>query len=209
VITARNGTEGLELFYKHAPDIVVLDVSMPDRSGFEVLEDLRRVSDVPVVLLTARQSEANQVRGLDLGADDYVTKPFSILALLARIRAILRRADVDVSEPSSEIRISDLVIDQRNRRVTRDGQILDLTPAEFRLLVQFVRSPQRLLPHQLLLERVWGSTWEASPSDLKSLVSRLRAKLGEDPQHPRYIETQRGGGYRFLPWPEVAKPEQS
>jgi len=101
--------------------------------------------------------------------------------------------------------VGDLVIDERNRRVVRHGELIELTPSEFRLLLQFARAPQRLLPHQMLLERVWGSNWEASQSDLKSLVSRLRAKLGEDPRHPRYIETQRGIGYRFLLWPHAAE----
>jgi DNA-binding response OmpR family regulator len=206
VLTATNAADGLAQFYRHTPDLVVLDVNMPDRSGFDVLQELRRVSDVPVILLTGRQSEASEVRGLDLGADDYITKPFSILALLARIRAILRRADADALDAGNrELVVGDLVIDERNRRVVRHGELIDLTPSEFRLLLQFARAPQRLLPHQMLLERVWGSNWEASQSDLKSLVSRLRAKLGEDPRHPRYIETQRGIGYRFLLWPQAAE----
>lgn len=209
VFTSQSGTQGLDLFFKHDPDIVVLDIGMPDRNGFEVLQDIRRASDTPVVLLTARQSEANQVHGLDLGADDYVIKPFSILTLLARIRAVLRRTESQPSaDRSDDIVAGDLVVDSRNQSVMRDGQPLRLTPSEYRLLLQFLRNPQRLLPHQMLCERVWGSNWEVSTNDLKSLISRLRTKLGEDPHHPRYIETQRGLGYRFLLRPERGESEQ-
>jgi two-component system, OmpR family, KDP operon response regulator KdpE len=208
VVTATDGAEGLQQFYRHSPDIVILDIGLPERTGFEVLQEIRRISDVPVVLVTGRESEASQVRGLDLGADDYVTKPFSILTLLARVRAILRRTDMEsLGSGATEIKVGDLIVDSRNQQVLRDGKSLNLTPAEFRLLMQLVRSPQRLLPHQVLRERVWGSSWEASPNDLKSLVSRLRTKLGDDSRQPRYIETQRGLGYRFLLWPGHAGRE--
>jgi DNA-binding response OmpR family regulator len=199
VLAAQNGEEGLRLFFEHTPDIVVLDVVMPTMNGFDVLREVRRVSAVPVIMLTARQAEANHVRGLDLGADDYIMKPFTILTLLARIRAILRRTDLGV--PSTEVGVvgfGDLSIDLGNQRVHIQGEEVGLTPAEYRLLYHLMRNPNRVIPNRTLCERVWGSDWHATANDLKALVHRLRRKIRDDPQHPRYIENQRGMGYRFL-----------
>jgi two-component system KDP operon response regulator KdpE len=198
VLTAADGEAGLAAFYAHDPDVVVLDVAMPRMSGFAVLREIRRVSDVPVVLLTARGEEADQVRGLELGADDYVVKPFGHLALLARIRAVLRRAELPPpARALPDFAAGGLAIDFRARRVAVGGAAVRLTPVEYTLLYYLVRNVGHVLPHQLLLDRVWGEEYAASPSYLKVFVSRLRAKL-ERPGGPRYLETERGIGYRFV-----------
>jgi DNA-binding response OmpR family regulator len=205
VLTATTGGDGLRLFVEHAPDIVVLDLTMPDMNGFEVLREVRRVSDVPVIMLTARQTEANHVRGLDLGADDYITKPFTILTLLARIRAILRRIESRVgSSESRAVAFGDLTIDMRDQQVWVRGTRVHVTPAEYRLLYHLARNPNRVISNRVLCERVWGPDWQATANDLKALVHRLRAKLGDNPREPRYIENQRGMGYRFVARPEPA-----
>jgi two-component system, OmpR family, KDP operon response regulator KdpE len=199
VVTAKNGQEGLQLFFEHSPDIVLLDVTMPDLNGFDLLREIRRVSEVPVIILTARQTEANHVRGLDLGADDYVIKPFTILTLLARIRVILRRTGVQLNTSGARATTyGDLKIDMREQQVWVSGNQVQLTPSEFRLLYHLVRNPNRIIANRLLCERVWGSEWDATTNDLKALVHRLRTKLGDNPRHPRYIENQRGIGYRFV-----------
>ena len=159
VLTAMTGGDGLRLFVEHSPDIVVLDLTMPDMNGFEVLRELRRLSDVPIIMLTARQTEANHVRGLDLGADDYVTKPFAILTLLARIRAILRSAE------SRAVALGDLTIDLRDQRVRVRGAPVHVTPAEYRLLYHLARHPNRVISNRLLCERVWGPDWQATAND--------------------------------------------
>jgi DNA-binding response OmpR family regulator len=208
VLAARSGAEALRLFSQHAPDLVVLDVNMPDQSGFDVLQEIRRVSDVPIIMLTAMTSETSQVRGLDMGADDYVAKPFSVMALLARMRSVLRRADQNViARPTPEATVGDLTLDFETQQVWLRGEPILLTPTEFRLLYQLARNPRRLIPSRVLRERVWGADWQATPNDLKALVSRLRAKLGDDPRQPRYIETQRGLGYRLLTNPSAGTGE--
>ena len=205
VLTATTGQAGLRLFFEQSPDIVVLDVVMPDMTGFDVLREIRKFSEVPVMMLTSRQTEANQVRGLDLGADDYVTKPFTILTLLARIRAILRRAGSRVSGAETRsVMFGDLKVDLREQQVWIGGERVPLTPSEYRLLSHLVRNPNRVIPNRALCERVWGPDWQATANDLKALVHRLRAKLGDTPREPRYIENQRGMGYRF-----IARQDQS
>jgi two-component system KDP operon response regulator KdpE len=199
VLTAQTGAEGLRVFYEEAPDLVVLDVTIPDSTGFELLQEIRRVSDVPVIMLTALQTETSQVRALDLGADDYVVKPFSVMALLARMRSVLRRAaHLPASGSAVETVIGDLSINFQNQQVWLRGQLVPLTPSEYRLLYELVRNVRRVVPKRVLRERVWSADWEATPNDLKALVSRLRAKLGDNPRRPRFIETHRGLGYRFL-----------
>jgi two-component system KDP operon response regulator KdpE len=199
VLTATSGEEGLRLFFDESPDIVVLDLVIPDMNGFDILREIRRSSDVPVIILTARQKEANQVRGLDLGADDYVTKPFTILTLLARIRAILRRTDARTGGGEGRpVSFDDLTIDMRDQQVWVHGNRVQLTPSEYRLLYHLARNPNRVITNRVLCERVWGTEWHATANDLKALVHRLRAKLGDNPREPRFIENQRGMGYRFV-----------
>jgi DNA-binding response OmpR family regulator len=197
VIPAADGEAGLAAFYDQAPDVVVLDVNMPRKTGFEVLQEIRRVSDVPVLMLTARGDEAAQVRGLALGADDYIVKPFSHLVLLARIKAVLRRAELPPPVAAApDFVAGELAINFQSHEVSVRGTPVRLTPVEYKLLFHLARNAGRLLPHQALLDRVWGADYVASPDYLKVFVSRLRAKL-ERPGGPRYIATERGLGYRF------------
>jgi two-component system KDP operon response regulator KdpE len=198
VIPASTGEAGLQAFLEHDPDVVLLDVSMPGMSGFDVLRQIRRVSDVPVLMLTARGEETDQVRGLELGADDYVVKPFGHLALLARIRAVLRRAELPPPvEAQPDFVAGDLTVHYQTHEVTLRGQPLKLTPVEYKLLYHLVRNAGRLLPHQALLERVWGDEYGTATHHLKVFISRLRTKL-EEPGGHQYIQTERGLGYRFV-----------
>jgi two-component system KDP operon response regulator KdpE len=198
VLTAADGEAGLEAFFEHEPDVVLLDVTMPLKNGYEVLKDIRRVSDVPVIMLTARGEDTDQVRGLELGADDYVAKPFSHVALMARIKAVLRRAELPPPvQAQPDFVAGDLAIHFQNQQVTVAGEPVKLTPVEYKLLYHLVRNVGHLLPHQALLDRVWGSDYEASPEYLKVFISRLRAKLRRG-GGPDYIETERGRGYRFV-----------
>src|SRR5215469_9997213 len=198
VLTASDGEAGLELFFSEQPDVVLLDVTMPRMNGFEVLQAIRRVSDVPVIMLTARGEDVDQVRGLELGADDYVAKPFSHLALMARIKAALRRAEFPAPiNALPDFEAGDLSIHFQNQEVTVGGEVVKLTPIEYKLLYHLVRNAGHLLPHEALLDRVWGGDYEAGPEYLKVFVSRLRTKLRR-PGGPELIETERGRGYRFV-----------
>jgi DNA-binding response OmpR family regulator len=209
VLTARDGEEGLEAFFAHAPDIVVLDVAMPGRNGFEVLRSIRRVSDAPVLMLTARGEDADQVRALELGADDYVVKPFHHLVLVARIKAALRRAELPAPpEATPDFVAGELAINFAGRRVTLRGQPIKLTPVEYRLLYHLVRNAGRLMPHQALLDRVWGEDDTASTDHLKVFISRLRSKI-EPKDGPHLIETERGLGYRFVRPAPPARPDDA
>lgn len=198
VIPAEDGEAGLAAFYEQVPDVVVLDVNMPRKDGFAVLREIRRISDVPVIMLTARGEETAQVRGLELGADDYIVKPFSHLVLLARIKAVLRRAELPPPVAAApDFVAGELTINFQNHEVTVQGVPVRLTPVEYKLLFQLVRNAGRLMPHQALLDRVWGADYVASSDHLKVFISRLRAKL-ERTGGPRYIGTERGLGYRFV-----------
>ena len=198
VICAENGEAGIDRFFSEEPDIVLIDVTMPRMNGYEVLQAIRRVSDVPVIMLTARADDVDQVRGLELGADDYVTKPFSHLALMARMRAVLRRAELPPPvQALPDFQAGDLAIHFQNQEVTLKGERVNLTPVEYKLLYHLVRNAGHLLPHEALLERVWGSDYEASPEYLKVFISRLRSKLRRE-GGPEYIQTERGRGYRFV-----------
>jgi two-component system, OmpR family, KDP operon response regulator KdpE len=208
VLTATDGETGLERFFREEPDIVLLDVAMPRMNGFEVLKEIRRVSDVPVIMLTAHGDDVDQVRGLELGADDYVPKPFSHLALMARIKAALRRAEMPPPVDSlPDFTAGDLAIHFLNEEVKVAGQVIKLTPVEYRLLYHLVRNAGHLMPHQALLDRVWGPEYDAGPEYLKVFISRLRAKL-RTPDGPEYIETERGRGYRFVRPREVAAQDR-
>jgi two-component system KDP operon response regulator KdpE len=198
VLVANDGEAGLEQFFQEEPDVVLLDVSMPRMNGFDVLREVRRVSDVPVIMLTARGEDVDQVRGLELGADDYVPKPFSHLALMARIKAVIRRAEMPPPvESLPDFTAGDLAIHFQNQEVTLAGESVKLTPIEYKLLYHLVRNAGHLMPHQALLDRVWGADYDAGPEYLKVFISRLRAKLRR-PGGSDFIETERGRGYRFV-----------
>jgi two-component system KDP operon response regulator KdpE len=205
VLTAPDGEAGLECFFEQEPDIVLLDVTMPRMNGFEVLKAIREVSDVPTIMLTARGDDVDQVRGLELGADDYVAKPFSHLALMARIKAALRRAEMPPPlQALPDFQAGDLTIHFQTEEVAIGDQPVKLTPVEYKLLYHLVRNAGHFMPQRALLDRVWGNNYDASPEYLKVFISRLRAKLRR-PGGPEYIETERGRGYRFVR-PRTAVP---
>jgi two-component system KDP operon response regulator KdpE len=208
VLTAADGEAGLDLFLQTDPDVVVLDVVMPRMNGYEVLQAIRQVADTPVIMLSAHGEDVDQVRGLELGADDYVVKPFSHLALIARIKSVLRRAEMPPPVNAvPDFTAGDLAIHFQNQEVTLAGEQVKLTPVEYKLLYHLVRNVGHLMPHQALLDRVWGSNYEAGPEYLKVFISRLRAKLRR-PAGPEYIETERGRGYRFIRPPAVNHPDR-
>ena len=210
VVTERDGQAGLRAFAAHSPDIVVLDLNLPNVDGFELVRAIRQVSDVPLILLSSRPTEDSLIRGLDLGADDYIVKPFSIFTLLARVRALLRRAAPQLSvSPRQSLVFPDLTIHADRQQVILRGEEVQLTPAEFRLLYELASSPNRVIPNRDLQESVWGASWQVTANDLKALVYRVRHKLHEDSAHPRFIENQRRLGYRFVaqpPLPHQAAP---
>ena len=199
VIPASDGEKSLTLFYEHDPDVVVLDVGMPGKSGFEVLTEIRRISDVPVIMLTAHGDEMEQVRGLELGADDYVVKPFGHLALLARIKAVLRRAELPPpARALPDFVAGDLAINFQNHQVTLKGEPIKLTPVEYKLLYHLVRNAGHVLQHATLLAKVWGREYVDEVDYIRVYIRRLRDKLGDLSDSPRYIQTERGTGYRFI-----------
>jgi DNA-binding response OmpR family regulator len=195
VVPAADGDAALAAFHANDPDVVLLDVAMPGKSGFEVLEEIRRFSETPVIMVTARGEEAHQVQGLELGADDYVVKPFGHLALVARIRAVLRRSDAQSRTPPDFV-AGDLTVKFATREVTLAGEPVKLTPVEFKVLDHLVRNAGRLVTHETLIRRALGHQDEPSGDYLKVFVSRLRAKIEVDGR--RFIETERGLGYRFV-----------
>jgi DNA-binding response OmpR family regulator len=198
VLVAASGREGLRTLYAASPDLVLLDVSMPELDGWQTLERIRDVSDVPVLMLTARAAELEKVRGLKAGADDYVTKPFGRQELLARVEAHLRRAGARVEQPAT---YADglVTIDFAQREVTAGGQTVALTPLEFKLLATFVRHPNQVLSHDQLLELVWGDALTGSRARTKLYVGYLREKLAAAGVDDSPIETVRGFGYRYRP----------
>jgi DNA-binding response OmpR family regulator len=198
VIEASNGLEALEQLREHLPDLVVLDVMMPEMDGFETLRAIREVSTVPVIMLTVRQSEQDRIHGLDLGADDYVAKTASPRELLSRIRALLRRSLMPPPARKTEIVVDpDLKIDFSRREVIVRGEKVILRPTEYRLLYHLVNNAGRLLTHETLLSKVWGREYRDESHYLRLYITYLRQKLEKDPAHPQYILTERGLGYRF------------
>lgn len=198
IIHAADGESAVQRFYDHAPDLMILDVSMPGLNGLEALRRVRQISDVPVILLSVRGTEIDKVRGFELGADDYVTKPFGHLELLARARAVLRRAQmVTPNEYTPAFACGELVMDFGRRVVRVAGRTVNLTPTEYNLLYHLVRNAGRVLPHHTLLGRVWGEEYVGELDYLKVYIRRLREKIEPNPANPWYITTDRGMGYRF------------
>jgi len=198
VTTVGSGEEALAAFAADPPDLVILDVAMPPPDGFQVCRRIRESSAVPILVLTVRDATVDKVRALDLGADDYLTKPFDHLELLARLRALVRRAAGPAHEPGQGFVAGDLSVDYGTREVKVGGEPVRLTSTEYRLLEELTRHAGTTLPHHLLLERVWGSEWAGDPNYLKVFVRRLRQKLGDDAERPRWIQTEWGVGYRFV-----------
>jgi two-component system, OmpR family, KDP operon response regulator KdpE len=199
VLSAGTGQQALELVEHESPDLVLLDVGLPDMDGFKVLQEIRFFSDVPVVMLTARDDTIDKVRGLELGADDYVTKPFNHLELLARIKAVLRRLDMPAPKSRApSFRSGDMEMDFDAQEVRVNGERVDMTPTEYKLLYHLVRNAGHTLTHGTLLAKIWGREYRDEVDYLRVYVRRLRDKLGDDPEKPRYIRTERGLGYRFV-----------
>ena len=198
VTTAADGHAALEALESTHPDLVVLDVMLPKLDGFDVLTQLRKQTDVPVILLTARTEEVDRVLGLELGADDYVVKPFSPRELAARVRSVLRRARPLPSHRNLEF--ARLVIDGATREVTKDGEAIELTPKEFDLIAFLAESPRQVFSRSQLLEHVWDSSADyQDPSTVTVHIRRLRRKLEDDPEQPEWLLTVWGVGYRFEP----------
>ncbi len=196
VTAVTTGDEGIDAAAANPPAVVVLDLGLPDMDGLEVCRQLRSWSEVPIIILSARYDEAEKVRALDLGADDYLTKPFGTQELLARIRVALRRAERRLSSPAV-VGAGDLRIDLARRQVTERGAEVRLTPTEYTLLTVLASNAGRVLTHQWLLEHVWGAGYEDSVQNLHVFISQIRRKIEPQPARPRYILTEPGIGYRF------------
>ncbi len=198
VISAMDGPSGLAMVEKEGPDLIILDIMLPGMDGFDVLQKIREFSAVPVIMLTAKDQEIDVVRGLHLGADDYVRKPFSVHELLARVEAVLRRA-----APSEDVMTrppficDDLTMDFQQRKVTVRGHEVKLGPTEYKLLTQLVRNAGRVMLHADLLRKVWGPEYGGETEYLRVYISYLRNKIEEDPADPKYILTEHGVGYMF------------
>jgi two-component system response regulator RegX3 len=188
--------EALELA-RRGPDLVLLDVMLPDGSGFDVCRELRQASRVPIIMLTARGEEADRVVGLELGADDYVVKPFSAREVVARIRAVLRRVNAPDAAGSGPLEVGDLRLEPAKREVTQRGEALELSRKEFELLQLLMRNAGSVVTREQLIDEVWDTNWFGSTKTLDVHVSGIRRKLGDDPSQPRYLHTVRGVGFRF------------
>jgi two-component system, OmpR family, KDP operon response regulator KdpE len=197
VIDAANGEDALVLVADRRPDVALLDLGLPDVDGIEVLRRVRAFSDVPVVVLTARDRQGDKIAALDAGADDYVTKPFDMEELLARMRAVLRRVPQIAATPAV-IRVDELEIDVARRQVRLAGEVVHLTKTELALLEQLVTHPGKLLTHEYLLRHVWGEGYGSESNYLRVYVGQLRRKLADDAANPRLIVTEPGIGYRWI-----------
>ncbi len=197
VDTAPDGERALALAAKHHPDVVVLDLGLPGIDGVEVIQGLRAWTHVPIIVLSARDQEQDKVRALDVGADDYVTKPFGMNELLARLRAAIRR-DAP-SEEEAVVETPAFVIDLMAKRVTANGAVVHLTPTEWNLVEMLVRHPGRLISQRQLLQEVWGPSYEEETNYLRVYMAQIRRKLEPDPAQPVYFVTEPGMGYRFEP----------
>jgi two-component system KDP operon response regulator KdpE len=210
VHTAGTAGEALELAARHRPDLVILDLGLPDLDGVEVIHGLRGWSDAPIIVLSGRADSADKVEALDAGADDYVTKPFGMDELLARMRAVTRRATADDDVP--QVRLGDLIVDLAGKRVMRGATSEDqqhagnadirLTPTEWHLLEVLLRNPGKLLSQQQLLAEVWGPGYADATGNLRLYMAQLRRKLEPDPARPRWLLTEPGMGYRYQPGPD-------
>jgi DNA-binding response OmpR family regulator len=202
VAEAISGNEALDKVRRSDPDLVLLDVGLPDIDGFEVLRMLRSDSDIPVIMLTARDEEIDRVVGLSVGADDYVVKPFSPRELVARIQAVLRRGSAGARATDTSLRFEGLTIDEGSREVRSNGELVELSALEFDLLLALAQGPNRVFTRQQLLERVWGWDYFGVERVVDVHVGNIRKVLGDDASDPTYIATVRGIGYKFIGNPE-------
>ena len=200
VAVAMDGEEGANMALSLNPDLVLLDVMLPKMDGFEVCKKIRRMSEVPIVMLTARTEEIDKILGLELGADDYVTKPFSVRELMARVKANLRRTAPKENVPDTEentIKIGEITINTASYELRKCGKPIELTLREFELVKYLAESPNRIFSREILLEKVWGYEYYGDMRTVDVTVRRLREKIEDDPGEPRYIMTRRGVGYYF------------
>jgi two-component system KDP operon response regulator KdpE len=210
VIEAYNGTEALERLRDALPHLILLDVMMPDLDGFEVLRMIREISDVPVIMLTAKGEEEDRILGLELGADDYVTKPFSPRELVSRVKAVLRRTEAARGTTHGVIEVDDrLKIDFDRREVWVEGKLVKLRPTEYRLLYHLVQNAGWVLTHDQILTKVWGYEYRDEPHYVRLYINYLRKKLEKDPSNPKYLLTERGVGYRFVDYRRLKKDTPS
>jgi DNA-binding response OmpR family regulator len=199
VIEAHNGVEALDKVRTQLPDAIILDVMMPDLDGFETLRMLREFSSIPVIMLTAKGEENDKVRGLELGADDYVTKPFGPRELSSRVKAVLRRADMPNAPERALLKVDErLSVDFNRREVIVAGEHIKLRPTEYRLLYHLIENAGWTVSHEQLLAKVWGYEYRDETHYVRLYVNYLREKIEEDPANPKYILTERGTGYRFV-----------
>lgn len=206
VIEASNGVEALEQVRQHVPDLIVMDVMMPELDGFETLRLLREFSTIPVVLLTVKSDEEDKIHGLELGADDYITKPFSPRELSSRVHAVLRRADWPAPPPRTVLKIDErLEVDFNRHQVLVNSERVDLRPTEYRLLSHLIQNAGWVVPHDTLLAKVWGYEYRDETHYLRLYINYLRKKIEVDPAQPKYILTERGVGYRFVDFRKAAE----
>jgi DNA-binding response OmpR family regulator len=205
IVSAGDGRETIAMFNHESPDVVLLDIALPDIDGFEILRWIRERSDVPVLMISARGEEIDKVRGLELGADDYITKPFGYLELSARIKAVIRRAQMlPPTSGAGKFESGDLAINYSTHQVFLKGKQVKLTPIEYKLLYQLTRNAGQVLMHDQLLTKIWGPEYLGELDYLRIYIRRLREKLEPNPQQPVQILTERGLGYRFNPDPAAA-----
>lgn len=198
VLTACNGLEAISIFQKNTIDLVILDIMMPYLDGLETTRRIRQMSTVPIIILTALGEETDKIRAFDLGADDYLTKPFGTGELLGRVKAVLRRARWSENDVVDEKLVrGGICADLGKREVNVDNELLDLTPTEFNLLVYLMRNPGKVLTHRAILQHVWGPEYGNETEYLRVYMGKLRQKIEKDPLNPRYIKTERGIGYQF------------
>lgn len=198
-LTARNAADALTIAAREQLDLILLDIMLPDKLGYEVCEEIREFSQVPIIMLTALGRAKDIVKGLDAGADDYIPKPFSAQELLARIRAALRRSSNRANDKSRVLRAGGIEVDLEQRRTFLDNKEIHLTPTEYKLLVEFVQNAGKVMVPDRLIEGVWGYEHEARPQLLWQAIHRLRQKIEPDPGDPTYIHTRQGIGYLFSP----------
>ena len=210
VIEATSGTQALGLLRDRLPDLILLDVMMPDLDGFETLQLIREISTVPVIMLTAKGEEEDRVRGLELGADDYISKPFSPREMVSRVKAVLRRTETPSHSIHEQIVVDKrLSIDFDRREIFVDGTLVQLRPTEFKLLYHLVQNAGWVVPHDQLLAKVWGYEYREETHYLRLYINYLRQKLEPDPSNPLYILTERGVGYRFVDFRRKQPPKEA